>query len=136
MTLARTAPKIRPRLGDPVDDGNGHAGLGLDAVDERVAVVGLPDRARRAREHLTRLGRFGHQLETADRADRGVGGCIGDVSLAAHDVAEAQHLLLAHEWRERAVRLHLGHEEVKRVGPQVERRDAHDSRVTAGRPES
>ena len=43
----------------------------------------------------------------------------------AHLVAEAQHLLLAGDRLERAVGVHVGDEQVERVGAEVERRDAH-----------
>ena len=60
-----------------------------------------------------------------------VGG-IGTV--AAHDVAEAQHLLLLDERVDVAVGVHVGHEEVEGVRPQVHGRDAHHPQATgAGR---
>ena len=43
----------------------------------------------------------------------------------AHVVAEAQHLLLAGDGRERAVGVHVGDEEVEGVRSEVERGDAH-----------
>ena len=57
--------------------------------------------------------------------DRGVGGLGRDESLAAHDVAEPQHLLLADERLEGAVGAHLGDDEVERVRPEVDRGDPH-----------
>jgi hypothetical protein len=46
-----------------------------------------------------------------------------------HDVAEADHGLLAREGLEVTVRLDVGDEEVEGVGAQVERGDPHRSRV-------
>ena len=49
----------------------------------------------------------------------------GIVPVAAHDVAEAQHLLLADQRVEMAVGVDVGDEEVERVRPEVHGCDAH-----------
>ena len=46
--------------------------------------------------------------------------------VTAHDVAEAEHLLLAHERVEVAVGVDVGDEEVERVRPEVHRCDPHE----------
>jgi thiamine biosynthesis lipoprotein len=43
----------------------------------------------------------------------------------AHDITQAQHLLLADEGFEVTVAVHVGHEQMERVRPEVEGRDAH-----------
>ena len=48
-----------------------------------------------------------------------------DAALAAHDVAEAQHLLLPHERLEVAVGMDVGDEEMEGVRAQVEGGDPH-----------
>ena len=115
----------RPLITSTVD-----AGLGLDAVDDLVAVGGAADRARGARERSRRRPRR--------RRAAGTGGpwrppasaaSVGDRAVAAHDVAEAEHLLLARERLEVAVGVDVGDEEVERVRPEVERGDPHDPRV-------
>ena len=65
------------------------------------------------------------KAEPADGAHGRVGSFRRDDAFAAHDVAEAEHLLLLHEREERRVALHLGHDEVERVAPEVEGGDAH-----------
>ena len=46
-------------------------------------------------------------------------------AVAAHDVAEAEHLLLLHERVDVAVGVHVGDEEVEGVRPEVHGGDAH-----------
>ena len=121
----RIGGEDEPRLLEPVDDVGGDAGLGLDAVEHRVAVARAAQRARRAGEDLGRAGGLGEQAEPAHGLHRGVGGLGRDEALAAHDVAEPQHLLLADERLERAVGLHLGDDEVEGVRPEVDRGDPH-----------
>ncbi len=114
-----------PGLLEPVDDVRADAGLRLDAIEDRVTVGGAAQRARRAGEDLGRARGFGQHPEPAHRLHRGVGGDRGDEALAAHDVAEPEHLLLAHERLERAVGAHFGHDEMEGVRSEVNRGDPH-----------
>ena len=108
---------------DDVDD---DAGLLLDAVDELGAVRGAADRARGLGERLGRAGGVGEHAEPADGGDGLVGRRGRDGAVAAHDVAEAEHLLLAHERIEVAVGVDVGDEEVERVRPEVHGCHAHN----------
>ena len=76
-------------------------------------------------QDLGRAGGLGEQAEAAHGGDRLVGGGGRDRAVTAHDVAEAQHLLLLHERVDVAVGVHVGDEEVERVRSQVHGRDAH-----------
>ena len=68
----------QPRLLEPVDDVGGDAGLGLDAVEHRVAVGRAAERARGAGEDLGRAGGLGEHPEPAHGLHRGVGRLRGD----------------------------------------------------------
>src|SRR6185503_16825680 len=101
---------------ESADDLDLDAGLDLDAVDELAAVGCGADRARRLRDHLLRAGRIGELAEAADARDGAIGGWLRDPAGAAHLVAEAEHLLLARDGLERAVGVHVGDEQMERVG--------------------
>jgi hypothetical protein len=120
------------RFGEAVDHLDLDPRLDLDAVDELVTVGGEAHRARGASRDLVDLGRVGEELHAPHRGDRLLGLLGRDVALAAHDVAEAQHLLLARERREAAVVVDLGDEEVERVRPEVECRDPHAGSIVNG----
>ena len=85
---------------------------------------------------LGRAGRFGEHAEPAHRvAPRRRPRVRGDEPFAAHDVAEAQHLLLADERLERAVGAHLGDDEMERVRCRGRpRRSAPPERIAATAP--
>ena len=70
-------------------------------------------------------GGLGEQAESAHGRDGLVGGGRRDDAVAAHDVAEAEHLLLLHERVDVPVGVHVGDEEVEGVRPEVHGRDAH-----------
>ena len=114
------------RLLVAADDIDDDAGFLPDAVDELGAVRGAADRARGLREGLGRVRGVGEHAEPANRGDGLVGGGGRDVPVAAHDVAEAQHLLLAHQGVEMAVGVDVGDEQVKRVRPEVHGCHAHE----------
>ena len=116
----------QPRLLVTADDLDDDAGLVVDAVDELGAVGGAADRARRLGERLGRARGLGEQAEPADGGDGLVGGGRRDGAVAAHDVAEAEHLLLPHERVEVAVGMDVGDEEVERVRPEVHGGHAHN----------
>ena len=122
-------PEDELGLAVAADDLDRHARLGLDAVDDVVAVGGAADRAGRAGQGLGRAGGFGEQAEPPHGVDRGVGGGLGDAAPPADDVAEAEHLLLPHQRLEVPVRVDLGDEQVERVRPQVEGGDPHGPSV-------
>ncbi len=111
-----------------VDDLDLDAGLGLDAVDEVAAVLRGADRARRLGDDLARAQRVGQLAEAPDRGNGPIRGGSGDSAVPGDVVAEAEHLLFPGDCGERAVEVHVGHEEVKRVRPEVERGDAHRTR--------
>ena len=113
------------RLLQPADHLDAHAGFRLDAVDHLAAVLGAPDRAGGLGQHLGGAGGLGEQAEAANGGDGLVGRGRRDRPVAAHDVAEAQHLLLLHERVDVPVGVHVGHEEVERVRPEVDGGDAH-----------
>ncbi len=113
------------RLLEPADDLDVHAGLGPDAVDDLAAVGGTPDGGRRLGQDLGGAGGLGEETEAAHGGHGLVGGGHRDRSATAHDVAEAQHLLLLHERIDVAVGVHVGHEQVEGVRPQVHGGDAH-----------
>ena len=116
----------QPRFLVPTDDVHGHSRLLPDAVHELRAVLGPADRARRLGQCLGRVGGVAQHAETANRGDGLVGGGPGDVPVAAHHVAEAEHLLLAYEGIEVAVGVHVGDEQVEGVRPEVHGCHAHE----------
>ena len=116
-------------LGDPVDHIDLDAGLALDAVDELVAVRSQADGAGRAGHDLGRVGGLGEHLHPPYGRDRDVGRFRRDETLAAHAVAEPQHLLLPGERREAPVGMHVRDQQVERIRSQIERRDAHRARL-------
>ena len=69
--------------------------------------------------------RVGELAQAPDGRDRAVGRGRRDAAVAGDVVAEAQHLLLPGDRRERAVEVHVGDEEVEGVRSEVERGDAH-----------
>jgi hypothetical protein len=117
------------RLGEPVDHVDRHARLALDAVDELVAVAGAPNGAGRAGHDLGHVGGFREHLHAAHGRHGEVGGLRWDEPLAAHAVAEAEHLLLSGERREAPIGVHVRDQQVERVRAQIERRDVHRSRL-------
>ena len=119
----------QPRLLEPADDVDDDAGLVFDAVDELAAVLGPPDRARRAGVDLVGARGVGEQPEPPDRRHRLVGRGRRDRPVRAHDVAQAQHLLLLDDRVDVAVGLGVGDEEVEGVGAEVHRCDAHPFRL-------
>ncbi len=121
------------RFLDAVDRVGVDASLLGDPVEHLVAVGRAPEGAGRAGQDLGRPGGLGHQPEPAHRRDGGVGGLRGDHALAAHDVAEAQHLLLAAHRREAAVRVDVGDHEVEGVRSEVHGGDAHRLQATGTR---
>ena len=130
----RTAREDEAGLLEPADDLHLHSGLGLDAVDQLAAVRGGADRARGLRDHLLGAEGVGELAEPAHARDRAVAGGQRDPVLPRDLVAEAEHVLLAGDGLERAVGVHVGDEQVERVGAEVERRDAHvASSVTSAR---
>ena len=114
----------QPRLLEAADHLDVDAGLGLDAVDDLVAVARGAQRARRRRGPRWRR-RLGEQPQAAHGARPRGRRPRGDHALAAHDVAEAQHLLLAGDRLEAAVGVHVGDDEVEGVRSEVEGRDPH-----------
>ena len=104
------------------------AGGLFDAVDELASVRRTADRAGGLRDHLGDARRVGESLEVPGRIDHAVGGRVGDAPLAGHLVAEAEHVLLAGDRRERAVGVHVGDEQVEGVRTEVEGSDSHADR--------
>ena len=121
------------RLLEAADDVDVHAGLRPDAVDELAAVRGAADRARGLGQDLGGARGLGEEAEAAHGGDGLVGRGGRDVPVAAHDVAEAEHLLLLHQRVDVPVGVDVGDEQVEGVRPEVHGCDAHERCRVSGR---
>ena len=124
-TLARTAWKISRASSIPLSSVDPDSGGGVDGVDDLAAVVGVADGAGGAGHELDRAQPVGLGLEPLDGGD-GLGQPgLGDPALPADHVAQAKGLLVAGQGDEMAVGRGVDHQEVERVGSEVEGGDAH-----------
>ena len=113
------------RLLQAADHLDVYAGLGADAVDQLATVRGAPDRAGRLGQHLRRPRGVGQHAEPPHGGDRLIRRGRRHRPVTAHHAPEAEHLLLLHERVDVPVGVHVGHEQVEGVRPEVHGRDAH-----------
>ena len=118
-------PEDHAGLVTPADDLHDDPGLPCDAIDDLAAVLRLPDGAGATRDELRRAGGRHEVAQTSHGREHGVGRPFGDPARPSHRLAEAEHLLLAHDGDDRAVRAGVGDEQMERVRTEIDRRDAH-----------
>ena len=114
-----------PRFFGAGDDHGTDAGFALDAREELAAVAGLAGGAGRHGENLVDAVGIGEPLEGRQRLER----CrhrLGRERAAVETAgAEPDHGLLAVDDLEREIRTHAHDDHVNRVGPDIDRGDAH-----------
>ena len=113
------------RLLGPRDDADLDAGPLADGVQELAPVVRLADGARRGGDDLVHVVRLGQARELAERLEGREHRRLGERAPAEAAGAEPDHLLLAVDDLERAVRPYLHDDDVDGIGADVDGGDAH-----------
>ena len=125
-TLAPDRLEDELRLADAVDDLDLDAGLALEAVDELGSVLGLAQRRRAEARTRRRAFASAIALNRRTTSTAAASASSADDAVTGDDVAEAEHLLLPHEWLEAAVRTgSADNEQMEGVAPEIEGGDPH-----------